>query len=440
MSKLFKILKEDKSLSAARYKGLWKKAQTLMPGGVNSPVRAFKSVGMDPMIVSRAKGSKIYDIQGKAFVDLVMSWGPLILGHAHPEILKAVEKAMKEGTSYGALSEKEILLAEMICKAVPSIEKVRFVSSGTEAAMTAIRLARSYTGRSKIIKFEGCYHGHSDFLLVKAGSGLATYSLAGSAGIPEDVLKSTIVIPFNDLDALEKVFTRFPNEIACVLMEPIPANMGVVLPKVGYLDGVKRLSQQNGALLVFDEVITGFRVAYGGAQSYYKIRPDLTILGKIIGGGFPVGAVGGPSEIMDQLAPLGPVYQAGTLSGNPVAMAAGLKTLELLKKLRTYEKLEMLGTELAQGLEELLAKKKIPARIQRMGSMMTLFFTNRPVENYQDVLASDSKKFIKFFQAMFKRGIFLPPSPFEAWFLSLAHAEKDIAKVIKVADLALGKK
>jgi glutamate-1-semialdehyde 2,1-aminomutase len=351
--------------------------------------------------------------------------------------LQAVKKAMDEGTSYGALSEKEILLAETICRAVPSIEKVRFVSSGTEAAMTAIRLARSYTGRSKIIKFEGCYHGHSDCLLVKAGSGLATYSLAGSAGIPEEVLKSTIVIPFNNLDALEKVFTRFPNEIACVLMEPIPANMGVVLPKVGYLNGVKRLSQQNGALLVFDEVITGFRIAYGGAQNYYKIRPDLTILGKIIGGGFPVGAVGGASEIMDQLAPLGPVYQAGTLSGNPVAMAAGLKTLELLKKSGTYDKLDELGLQLAQGLENILEMKKIKARIQRMGSMMTLFFTDRPVENYEDAQKSDTKMFRKFFQVMFERGIFLPPSQFEAWFLSLVHSKKDIEKILKATRSAL---
>jgi glutamate-1-semialdehyde 2,1-aminomutase len=335
------------------------------------------------------------------------------------------------------LSEIEILLAENICRAVPSIEKIRFVSSGTEAAMTAIRLARAYTKRSKIIKFEGCYHGHSDFLLVKAGSGLATYSLAGSAGIPEEVLASTIVLPFNDLDALEKVFVRFPNEIACVLMEPIPANMGVVLPKVGYLDGVKRLCQQNRSLLVFDEVITGFRVGYGGAQSYYNIRPDLTILGKIIGGGFPAGAVGGSAKIMNQLAPLGPVYQAGTLSGNPVVMAAGLKTLEFLRKPQTYEKLEKLAAQLAQGLTEIFEKKKVKAQIQRMGSMMTLFFTNQPVENYEHAQKSDTKLFRKFFQAMFKNGIFLPPSQFEAWFVSLVHTKQDIEKILKVAHLAL---
>ncbi|MBI1884342.1 MAG: glutamate-1-semialdehyde 2,1-aminomutase [Chlamydiae bacterium] len=416
------------------YHGLWLKAQELMPGGVNSPVRAFKSVGLDPLIVSKAKGSKIYDVRGKAYLDLVMSWGPLILGHAHPEILKAVKEALEEGSSFGALSHREILLAEAICNALPSLEKIRFVSSGTEAAMTAIRLARAFTGRDKMIKFEGCYHGHSDFLLAKAGSGLATYSLAGSAGIPKEVLKSTLVLPFNDWVALEKTMNRFGREIACILVEPIPANMGLVFPEKDMLKTLRKMCTQKGILLIFDEVITGFRVGYGGAQELYHVQPDLTILGKIIGGGFPVGAVGGRKEIMDQLAPLGPVYQAGTLSGNPVAMAAGLKTLEILKRKGAYEKLEKLGATLAGGLEEILKKKKISFQLHRIGSMMTLFFNDRPIENYQDVLQCNTEKFNQFFREMFRKRIFLPPSAFETWFLSLSHSAQDIESFLKAAD------
>lgn len=419
------------------YKSLWAKAQSLMPGGVNSPVRAFKSVGMDPLIVSRAKGSRIFDINGKSYIDLVMSWGPLILGHVHTEVVKAVKEALLEGSSFGALSEREIDLAQMVKDAMPSIDKIRFVSSGTEAAMTAIRLARAYTGRSKIIKFEGCYHGHSDSLLAKAGSGLATYSLAGSAGIPEEVLQSTIVLPFNDSGAVEKTFQMFENQIACVLVEPIPANMGLVLPKPDYLNFLRKMCTQNKALLIFDEVITGFRVAYGGAQSVFKIKPDLTILGKIIGGGFPVGAVGGRSEVMDQLAPLGPVYQAGTLSGNPVAMAAGLQMLKILKKKSVYQKLEIAGRTLEEGLSEILSRKNISARIHRVGSMLTLFFTDHEVQNYDDVLKCDAEKFKIFFKKMFQKGIFLPPSAFETWFLSLAHSKGDIEKIIESADQAL---
>ncbi len=416
---------------------LWKRAQKLMPGGVNSPVRAFKSVGMNPIIVSHAKGSKIYDVAGKSYIDLVMSWGPLILGHAHTQVVKAVKKAVEDGSSYGALCEKEIQLAELVQEAIPSIQKIRFVSSGTEAAMTAIRLARSFTGRSKIIKFEGCYHGHSDFLLAKAGSGLATYSLAGSAGIPEEVLRSTIVLPFNDFKAVQEVFKKFKNEIACILVEPVPANMGLIFPKPDYLSFLRKVCDQNKALLVFDEVISGFRVAYGGAQSIFKIKPDLTILGKIIGGGFPVGAVGGCSEVMDQLAPLGSVYQAGTLSGNPVAMTAGLETLKILKKKDIYQKLKNLGELLEKGLQSILLDKKIEARIHRMGSLMTLFFMDGGIYNYQDVLKCDVKKFNNFFKKMFQLGVFLPPSAFEAWFLSLAHSKEDIEKILKAANLAL---
>lgn len=416
---------------------LWSRAQSVIPGGVNSPVRAFKSVGMSPLIVSKAKGSMIYDVEGKGYIDLVMSWGPLILGHAHAEIIRSVEKALRDGSSFGALSEREILLAEMVCKAVPSVEKIRFVSSGTEAAMTAVRLARAFTQRSKIIKFEGCYHGHSDFLLAKAGSGLATYGLPGSAGVPIEAAASTIVLPFNDVEAVEKILREFPNHIACILLEPIPANMGVVLPKPGYLEFLRKICNQNGALLVFDEVISGFRVSWGGAQELLNVRPDLTILGKIIGGGLPVGAVGGRKEIMELLAPLGPVYQAGTLSGNPAAMAAGLKTLELLREKGNYEKLEELGKNLQEGLEEILEKRKIKGRVQRVGSLMTLFFADQPVENYEDVEKSDSKKFVGFFQKMFKKGIFLPPSAFEAWFLSLAHTKKDIQKIIQIVGLSL---
>lgn len=419
------------------YKKLWNKAQKLMPGGVNSPVRAFRSVKLSPLIVSRAKGSKIYDIHGKEYMDMVMSWGPLILGHAHSEILKTINKAVSEGTTYGALTEKEIQLAEVICKAIPSIQKIRFVNSGTEAAMTAIRLARAFTGRSKIIKFEGCYHGHSDFLLAKAGSGLATYSLPGSDGTPKEALQSTLVIPFNDLDVLKKAFESFPKQIAAVIIEPVPANMGVVLPRNGYLEGMKKLCEDNGALLIFDEVITGFRLTYGGVQDILKIKPDLTILGKIIGGGFPVGAIGGTSKIMDLLAPLGPVYQAGTLSGNPVAMSAGLKTLELLKEETLYEKLSDLSLQLALGLDDIIQKKKIKAQVQWLGSMLTLFFTASPVDNYKDALKSDTSRFSRFYRKMFQQRIFLPPSQFEAWFLSASHSKRDIQRLLKAVKSVL---
>ncbi|MBI1871034.1 MAG: glutamate-1-semialdehyde 2,1-aminomutase [Chlamydiae bacterium] len=419
------------------YQKLWTQAQSLMPGGVSSPVRAFRSVGLDPLIVSHAKGCKIYDVEGRCFIDLVMSWGPLMLGHADPEVVREVQNAVREGSTFGALSEREIKLAQKIKEAIPSIEKIRFVNSGTEAAMTVIRLARAFTGRSKIIKFEGCYHGHSDFLLAKAGSGLATYSLPGSSGVPEEVLKSTLVLAYNDLEALERSFHRFPNQIAAVLVEPIAANMGVVPPREGFLQGLRSLCKRFGCLLIFDEVITGFRVSFGGAQGLYKVQPDLTILGKIIGGGFPVGAVGGRAKMMDQLAPSGPVYQAGTLSGNPVAMAAGLQTLEMLQGQNPYRKLEHLGRELEDGLSKILQMKKIPFRLHRIGSLMTLFFTSHEIENYEDVLKSDSQRFKQFFKEMFEQGVFLPPSPFEAWFLSLAHSKSDIQKILKAASKAL---
>lgn len=411
-------------------KELFEEAKKYIPGGVNSPVRAFGSVGGNPLFITRAKGSKIYDADGNEYIDYVGSWGPMILGHAHPDVVRAVRETAEKGTSYGAPTELEIEMAKLVVDAVPSIEKVRFVSSGTEAVMSAIRLARGYTGREKIIKFEGCYHGHSDSLLAKAGSGLMTLSIPGTPGVTEGTAKDTIVLPYNNLDAVKEVFEKQGEEIACVILEPIAGNMGVVPPREGFLQGLRDITQQYGALLIFDEVITGFRVSYGGAQELFGITPDLTTLGKIIGGGLPVGAFGGRAEIMDYIAPDGPVYQAGTLSGNPLAMAAGIATLKNLSSPSVYAQLEETSSRLAEGMKEVLEEAGIPHYQTRVGSMMCTFFTDREVVDYSTAASSDTAMYSRFFWGMIEHGCYFAPSQFEAAFVSAAHTDLDIEKTI----------
>lgn len=410
-----------------------------MPGGVSSPVRAFKAVGGEPPVISQAKGSKIYDVDGREYVDYVCSWGALIAGHAHPQVVAALKAAVEGGTSYGALTEREIELAEHISRAVSSIDMVRFVNSGTEATMSALRLARAFTKRDKILKFAGCYHGHADQLLAQAGSGVATLGLPGSVGVPESAVRDTLVAPYNDLGTVEDVFEEFPEDIAAIIVEPVAGNMGVVPPRPGFLEGLRRIGGEHGALLVFDEVITGFRMAYGGAQRLYGVQPDLTCLGKIIGGGLPVGAYGGRREIMEFVAPSGPVYQAGTLSGNPLAMTAGIETLRLLSQDGVYEHLEDLSNELCQGLVEVAAEAGISLQVNRVGSMMTPFFVEHPPTNYESASASDITRFTRFFHLMLGSGVYLPPSQFEAWFVSLMHTEDDIERTLEAARIALRK-
>ena len=404
----------------------YQRAIKSIPGGVNSPVRACKAVKSNPIFFERGEGPYLIDADGNVYIDYVCSWGPLILGHAHPEVIASVYFASKKGTSFGAPTWQEVELAELIKSCIPSIEKVRLVNSGTEATMSAIRLARAYTGRKKIVKFEGCYHGHVDSLLVKAGSGLATFGIPASPGIPEELTKHTISLPYNDFSAVKQAFKEYGKEIAAVIVEPVAANMGVIPPKEGFLELLRDLTQEYGALLIFDEVITGFRLGLSGAQGAFGITPDLTCLGKIIGGGLPVGAYGGKAEIMEMVAPEGPVYQAGTLSGNPIAVAAGLATLRELLKPGTYEKLEALAKDLEEGLKEILKELKLPYRVHRVASMLTLFFTDKEVTNFETALSSDTEKFARFWQEMMKRGIYLPPSQFEAWFVSLAHGEREI--------------
>jgi glutamate-1-semialdehyde 2,1-aminomutase len=397
-----------------------------MPGGVNSPVRSFKSVGGVPRFLRQGKGSKVTDIDGNNYVDYVGSWGPLILGHAHPTVVAAVGKAAHYGLSFGASTEAETRLAELICQSFDSIEQVRLVNSGTEATASAIRLARAFTGRQKIVKAAGCYHGHVDQLLVEAGSGVATLGLPSSSGVPDEVARQTVVVPYNDLAAVEQAFSQFGDEIAAVLIEPIAGNMGVVPPAAGYLAGLREQCDKHKALLIFDEVITGFRVTFGGAQQLYGINADLTCLGKIIGGGMPVGAYGGRRDIMQMLAPLGPVYQAGTLSGNPIAVAAGLATIETLASPNSYETLETLAAALAQGLADAARESRIPVTINRIGSMMTMFFGPGPVRNFAEAKNADSERYRRYFHCMLDAGVYLPPSPFESLFVSLAHTQDDI--------------
>jgi len=413
-------------METAKSDQAYEQACRYMPGGVNSPVRSFKSVGGGPRFIQKGQGARIIDVDGNEYVDYVGSWGPLVLGHAEETVVAAVVKAAARGTSFGAPTEAETKLAGLICKSFDGIELVRLVNSGTEAVASAIRLARGFTKRSKIVKAAGCYHGHVDQLLVQAGSGVATLGLAGSAGIPEEMAQLTVVVPYNDSEAVAEAFRRFPDQIAAVLVEPVAGNMGVVPPAQGYLKALRRLCSDRGALLVLDEVITGFRLAPGGAQQVYNVSADLTCLGKIIGGGLPVGAYGGRREIMEQLAPLGPVYQAGTLSGNPLAVAAGLATLEALATPTNYERLERLSAALEEGLAEAARETGVPVTINRVGSMMTVFFTDGPVRNYDDVQRCDAGRYAVFFHSMLERGVYLAPSAFEAMFVSLAHRDADI--------------
>ncbi len=415
------------------------RATRVIPGGVNSPVRAFRAVGGEPLFICSAQGAYVEDVDGNRFLDYVGSWGPMILGHAHPEVIGALTEALRRGTSYGAPTPWEVELAEEICEAIPSIEMIRMVNSGTEATMTALRLARAFTGRRKVVKFEGCYHGHSDALLVRAGSGVATLGLPDSPGVLPELAAQTLVIPFNDEVALERAFEAHGEEIAGVILEPIAGNMGCVLPKPGFLSKVREVTERYEALVIFDEVITGFRVGYCGAQDLYGVRPDLTCLGKIIGGGLPVGAFGGRREIMRLLAPEGPVYQAGTLSGNPLAMAAGLATLRLLKRQREqlYPRLERLTTRLAEGIAEAARSCGIPVRVNHVASMLTVFFTDREVTDWTSAASSDRQQFQRFFHALLERGIYWPPSPFEVAFVSAAHGEEEIEMTLEAARQAL---
>jgi glutamate-1-semialdehyde 2,1-aminomutase len=410
------------------------RASRVIPGGVDSPVRAFNSVGGEPPYIVRGLGSRIWDVDGNEYIDYVGSWGPLILGHSHPAVVEAVAKANRAGASFGACTPREAELAEQVIEAFPSIEKVRFVSSGTEATMSAIRLARAFTRRKHIVKFEGCYHGHADALLVKAGSGVATLGIPGSAGVLEEQARFTLALPFNNRTAVQEAFAKFQDQIACVIVEPVVGNMGCVPPGPGYLQFLRDVTAENRSVLIFDEVMTGFRVAFGGAQELYDIKPDLTTLGKIIGGGLPVGAYGGRAEIMDMIAPLGPVYQAGTLSGNPLAMAAGLATLRELKSHpEIYQQLEQRSAKLVDGVLASATKKGVPLSAHQVGSMFTWFFQAGPVSDWDTAAKSDTQAFAKFHRGMLERGIYLPPSQFEAMFLSAAHSEDDIEKTVAAA-------
>lgn len=414
-------------------------ARQYIPGGVNSPVRSFRSVGGTPPFITKGKGSKIYDIDGNEYIDYVLSYGPLLMGHVPDCVTKAIEEAAQRGTSYGAPTVAETELAKLICKLVPSMEMVRMVNSGTEATMSALRLARAYTGRDCIVKFIGCYHGHHDSLLVKAGSGAATFGVPDSPGVPKAVASTTITIPFNDTAALEALFAERGSEIAAVILEPTPGNMGLVLPHEGYLEAVRRITKEHGALLICDEVMSGFRSAQGGSQSLYDIDPDITCLGKVIGGGLPVAAYGGKRQIMEQVAPAGPMYQAGTLSGNPLAMAAGIAALTYMAENKVCEKLESLTAILTGGLEKAAAKAGVPVQIHRLGSMFTVFFNDKPVTDYESAASSNLEAFKVYFHSMLEQGIYLPPSQFETNFLSLAHSPEDIQKTIAAAEVAFSK-
>jgi len=416
---------------------LFSEAQRVIPGGVNSPARAFSAVGGQPLFIERGDGAHIFDADGNTYIDYVLSWGPLILGHAHPQVADALKEAVDRGTSYGAPTDLETELAKLIIEAMPAVEMVRFVNSGTEATMSALRLARAYTGRDKIIKFVGCYHGHADFLLVQAGSGVATLGLPDSPGVPAGTARDTVTAPYNDLKAVQEAFGAYPGEIAAVIVEPVGGNMGVVPPEDGFLEGLRELTAQHDALLIFDEVMTGFRVAYGGAQELYGIEPDLTTLGKVIGGGLPVGAYAGKREIMKTVAPAGPMYQAGTLSGNPLAMTAGINTLEVLSKPGVFEEIEQKAAQLSEGIGEAARRADVPIFQTCVGTMFSNFLTSDPVTDYQSARASDTNRFGRYFHAMLERGIYMAPSQFEAGFISLAHSDEDIEDTIEAAKEAL---
>lgn len=425
-------------MNFSRSRELYSRALRVIPGGVNSPVRAFRSVGGTPVFIARGEGAYIVDEDGNRFIDYVCSWGPLILGHAHPKVIEAVCRVARLGTSFGAATARELELAEMISEAFPSVEMVRLVNSGTEAVMSAIRVARAYTGRTKVIKFAGCYHGHADALLAKAGSGVATFALPDSAGVPPNTTADTIVLPYNDTDRLEGTLGEIGSEVACVVVEPVAGNMGVVAPKPGFLATLRNLCDKHGIVLLFDEVITGFRVAYGGAQELYGIQSDMTCLGKILGGGLPVGAYGGKREIMKLVAPEGPVYQAGTLSGNPLAVAAGIETLKILRQPKFYEDLERKSSKLSEYLTNSAKQAGLQIQCNRVGSMMTFFFTSEPVTDYASAKKSDTQLYARFFSGMLERGVYFAPSQFEAAFVSAAHTEEEIELTVEKATDVFG--
>ncbi len=423
--------------STSRSSQLFERAQKHIPGGVNSPVRACKAVGSDPIFMHRADGPYLYDIDGNRYIDYVGSWGPMIIGHRHPRVLNAIEDALQLGTSFGAPCKAEVEIAELICQMVPSIEMVRMVNSGTEACMSAIRLARAATKRSLVLKFDGCYHGHADSFLVKAGSGLATLGIASSPGVPEELIKLTMSIPYNDLEALGTAFAEHGKEIACVILEPVVGNAGLILPEEGFLEKIRELCTTHGALLIFDEVMTGFRVAIGGAQSFYKIKPDLTCLGKVIGGGLPVGAYGGRKDLMEQIAPVGSVYQAGTLSGNPLAMYAGIAQLKTLQQTKAHEDLIRNTERLAEGLREIAKKNIVPMQVASVPGMLGVFFTKAKVKNFADAQTCDTNFFAKVWRALIERGIYWPPSQFEAAFISSVHSKNDIDATLSAMEEAI---
>ncbi|MSP17757.1 MAG: glutamate-1-semialdehyde-2,1-aminomutase [Myxococcales bacterium] len=426
-------------MTGPRSAELFRRARDVIPGGVNSPVRAFRSVGGEPIFLARGAGARVWDVDGREYLDYVGSWGPLVLGHAHPEVIEAIREAAADGTTFGAPTEREVRFAELVRSAVPSLERLRCVSSGTEATMSALRVARGFTGRDRIVKIDGGYHGHADVLLVEAGSGAATLGIPGSAGVPADVARNTLVVPWNDLPAMRALFAapEHRGKIAAVIVEPVCGNIGCVPPAPGYLEGLRELTREDGALLVFDEVMTGFRVAWGGAQARFGVRPDLTCLGKIVGGGLPAAVFGGRADVMAKLAPEGPVYQAGTLSGNPLAMAAGLKTLELLARPGTYERLETLSARLEAGLRGAAERAGVAVHLNRVGAMFTAFFAEHAVVDYATAKQSDTARFGRYFRAMLERGVYLAPSQFEAAFMSLAHTEADVDATVSAAASAL---